>query len=136
MEPDLASLPEPVQALIAAQAATIAEHETTIARLGKELDQRAQLIARLQAQLARLRRIQFGRSSERLDRAIDQVELVLEELEEQQAAATDRLKQAASPKPDTPAIKPVRRPLPEHLPRDVVTHTLTCTCPGCGRPMQ
>jgi transposase len=44
--------------------------------------------------------------------------------------------QAASPKPDTAAIKPVRRPLPEHLPRDVVTHTLACTCPGCGRPMQ
>jgi transposase len=136
MEPDIASLPEPVQALIAAQAAKITEHGNTIARLREELDQRAHQIARLQAQLARLRRIQFGRSSERLDRAIDQVELALEDLEEQQAAATDRLKQAASSKPDTPAIKPVRRPLPEHLPRDVVTHTLACTCPDCGRPMQ
>jgi transposase len=80
--------------------------------------------------------MQFGRSSERLGRAIHQIELTLEDLEEQQAAAADRLKQAAPPKADTAAVKPVRRPLPDHLPRDVVTHVVACTCPGCGRPMQ
>ena len=43
-------------------------------------DQRA-LIERLQLQLARLRRLQFGRSSERLAAEADQLELALEELE-------------------------------------------------------
>ena len=61
---DLSALPDEVRALIAMQAATI---------------------ARLQAQLAKLRRMHFGRSSERLASSIAQLELVLEDLEEQQA---------------------------------------------------
>jgi transposase len=27
---------------------------------------------------------------------------------------------------------PVRKPLPNHLPRETVTHEPACTCPGCG----
>jgi hypothetical protein len=61
---DLSGLPDEVRALIAMQAATI---------------------ARLQAQLAKLRRMHFGRSSERLASSIAQLELALEDLEEQQA---------------------------------------------------
>jgi hypothetical protein len=61
---DLSALPDEVRALIAMQAATIAH---------------------LQAQLAKLRRMQFGRSSERLASSIAQFELALEDLEEQQA---------------------------------------------------
>lgn len=134
--PDFSSLPEAVQTLIAAQAATIAGHEATIAGLRAELDERAQQITRLQAQLAKLRRMQFGRSSERVDRAIHQTELALEDLEEQQAADADLVSRAAASEADTAATKPSRRPLPEHLPRDVVSHTVGCTCPGCGGRMQ
>jgi transposase len=28
--------------------------------------------------------------------------------------------------------KPARRPLPEHLPREDVTHSAPCACPSCG----
>jgi transposase len=67
---DPAALPDDVDALraiVLAQAAALA-------------DQR-ELIARLRLQLARLRRMQFGRSSERLAAEADQLELALEELE-------------------------------------------------------
>lgn len=56
------------------------------------IEQRVVLAAReleietLKVQLARLRWMQFGRSSETLDREIAQLELQLEELEESAAA--------------------------------------------------
>jgi hypothetical protein len=42
-------------------------------------------IVQLVAQLARLRRMQFGRSSEKLDREIEQLELVLDDLKEEES---------------------------------------------------
>ena len=59
MAPDLASLPDDVdtlRAIVAAQAAELAAKDG--------------LIGSLRLQLARLRRQQFGRSSERLERDI------------------------------------------------------------------
>jgi transposase len=46
-----------------------------------EITGQRELIGRLRLQLARLRRMQFGRSSERVTREADQLELALEELE-------------------------------------------------------
>ena len=71
-------------------------------------------------QLARLRRLQFGRSSEKLDATIAQLELLLEELEEARGASgARRIRQPiAAPRRG----KPVRRPLPEHLPREEIVH--------------
>ena len=60
---DLASLPENVRALIVAQAATIAQQ-------GAELTAHRAMVETLRLQLARLRRMQFGRSSEKLDAEI------------------------------------------------------------------
>jgi hypothetical protein len=54
---DLASLPADVRALIEAQAATIAQQ-------GAELSAHRAMVETLRLQLARLRRMQFGRSSE------------------------------------------------------------------------
>ncbi len=119
---DISALPEEVRALIAAQAATIARQQA-------ELSDRQKLIARLQAQLAKLRRMHFGRSSERLNTEIAQLELALEELEEQDAAKPDA-GMASSTEAD--GLKPARRPLPEHLPRETVTHPTACICPRCG----
>lgn len=121
---DIAALPEEARALIAAQAATIARQQA-------ELSERQTQIVRLQAQLAKLRRMQFGRSSERLDAEIAQLELALEELEEQDAAKSEPAI-AAAPAAEANILKPARRPLPDHLPRQVVTHSTACTCPGCG----
>jgi hypothetical protein len=126
--------PEALRALIAAQAA-----ELLAARAG--LVAKALEIETLKLQIARLRRQSFGRSSEKLGQVIGQLELSLEELEADQAAAGER--------PDEPAAAPAaaaatsevkrrrgRRPLPEHLPRTDVVHAPSCVCPACGGAMR
>ena len=92
------------------------------------------LIARLKFQLARYRRAEFGRSSEKLAYDTEQLELALEALETDQA---ERLAMAsptvaAAVQTAVEARKPARRPLPEHLPREDLRHTAPCTCPSCG----
>jgi transposase len=47
------------------------------------LDSRAREIESLKLLIAKLRRMQFGRSSERLEREIEQLELALDEFETQ-----------------------------------------------------
>jgi transposase len=97
------------------------------------LEQRAKLasntieIDQLKLLIAKLRRQQFGRSSEKLSREIDQLELRLEELQTAQAQATPIIVSNESV-----AEKPARRPLPDHLPRESVVHQPACTCPECG----
>lgn len=101
------------------------------------LEQRAQLATRvaeiehLKLLIAKLRRTQFGRSSERLDRQIEQMELRLEELQTAQAEPPPVGKPEVEGK-----SKPVRRPLPEHLPRERVVHEPACNCPDCGAAMK
>ena len=91
-------------------------------------------IAKLRFRLARYRRAEFGRSSEKLTREADQLELAIETLEADQA---ERLA-AASPvvaaaiEAATEAQKPARRPLPEHLPREEVRHGAPSACPSCA----
>ena len=84
--------------------------------------------------LARLLRQQYGASSEKLRAAIDQLELLLEDVEEQIAEATPPAPQqpAASVSVQAERRKPVRRPLADSLPREVVIHPAPCTCPQCG----
>src|SRR5262247_949866 len=87
-------------------------------------------IARLKFQLARYRRAEFGQSSEKLTRAAEQLELALEALESDQAqrlAASPEV--AAAIETAAEALKPARRPLPEHLPREDRRHPAPCTCP-------
>jgi transposase len=81
--------------------------------------------------IAKLQRQQFGRRSEKLDHEVEQLELRLEELQ-----IGERPNPAAS-KPNTDEkTKPVRRPLPEHLPRENVVHEPACNCPDCGAAMR
>src|ERR1700735_233798 len=59
-------------------------------------------IEKLKFQIAKLRRMQFGRSSERIDRQIAQLELRLEELEAstaEDAAKAEAEAEAAEPTP-------------------------------------
>lgn len=101
-------------------------------------EQHAKLISReneienLKLLILKLRRMQFGRKSERLDAQITQLELRLEDLEAGAAESATAPDAAASVA--TPARrKPARRPLPEHLPREVRTHAPRETaCPACG----
>ena len=89
-------------------------------------------------QLARLRRMKFGQSSERLTLLADQLELTLEDLEAEQASAECVV--AGDTLPDAPATerrKPKRQPLPDHLPRDEVVHAAPDAdgCSACGGAM-
>jgi transposase len=86
-------------------------------------------IEHLKLIIAKLRRMVFGVKSERGTREIEQLELKLEELETVRAErmVAERLSSAED------AAKPSRRPLPEHLPREVHTHMPSSeACPDCG----
>jgi transposase len=117
-----------------ARAAPLPSDVESLQRLVRE--QQAQLLSRdvlieqLKLQLARLKRMKFGRSSEQLDSQIEQLELSLEELEASAASVAPTRAAAGEP-----ASKPVRKPLPEHLPRKPHVHeppTGACNCPDCG----
>lgn len=94
-------------------------------------------VEKLKLQIAKLKRMQFGRSSERLaalDGQIGQLELVLEELE---------ASQAQFPPPRSAVIADgqkdrnrARRPLPESLPRETVVFAPLETCPTCESPLR
>ena len=88
-------------------------------------------IARLKFQLARYRRAEFGRSSEKLARDTEQLELVLEALETDQAEwfATASPAVATAVETAAEAQKPARRLLSPHLPREELRHPAPCTCP-------
>jgi transposase len=90
-------------------------------------------IEHLKLLIAKLRRMRFGRSSEKLDRQIEQLELRLEELQTSQAENTAvpvAAKQSALP---TPVHTPARRPLPGHLPRETRKYMPEEeACPDCG----
>jgi transposase len=117
------------------RAARLPSDVESLQRLVRE--QQAQLLSRdvlieqLKLQLARLKRMKFGRSSEQLDAQIAQLEFSLEELEANSAAAAP----SEAPVIGAPASKPVRKPLPDHLPRESHVHepsTGACHCPECG----
>src|SRR5258708_27417611 len=124
----------------------IAAHEAGAAREAELAAAKAGLInktleiEKLKVQLARLRRQQFGRSSEKIDRIIEQLELMLDELETEAAigpttdvsSATVDEDESATPRKKSPG----RRPLPEHLPRREIVHTPSCLCPACGGAMR
>jgi len=91
------------------------------------------MVAHLKLLIAKLRHEQFGASSERGRKLLDQLELQLEEV--QAAAAEDEA--ALGPGTEgVPARKPIRRrpvrgPLPAHLPRERVVIPGPTACPCC-----
>jgi transposase len=125
-------------ALLAEKEAILIERERMIAVRDAELYAKTLQIEHIKAQLAVLRRARFGRSSEKLDREIEQLELVLGELEEGVAESNQRVARAQSDaKPGerrkTADRKPFgRKPLPNHLPRERVVHEPALACSSCG----
>jgi transposase len=96
------------------------------------------MVAYLKLLIAKMKRERFGRSAERGRKLLDQLELQLEELE---ASATED-EMAAGPAETDPATvhgftrkKPVRAPLPAHLPRERVVVPAPRSCPCCGRKL-
>jgi len=92
-------------------------------------------------ELARLKRIRFGRTSESLSGA--QADLFSDALDEDIGELTATLEQAqdaseedAVPKARKPRHRAGRQPIPAHLPRVVIRHDLTdCSCGQCGNLM-
>jgi len=112
------------------------QHEQLLSQSEELLTKKEQLASReveiehLKLLIAKLRRMQFGRSSEKLDRKINQLELRLEEL---QASQPESKTVAASSAEISPVRRPVRRPLPDHLPRETRKYPPKQeACPDCG----
>lgn len=117
--------PEALKALVLAQQSALASQQT-------EIDN-------LKLLIFKLKRMQFGRSSEKLDRQIQQLELRLEDLETNEAASEPApiepatATSTASKQTQKQRRKPARRPLPATLPRETVTHAPKHEdCPDCG----
>jgi transposase len=110
----------------------LSQHEQ-ICLQREQLASRDAEIEQLKLLIAKLRRMQFGRKSEKVERQIEQLQLRLDELEASRAeqSTSSAAPAAASESPGT--SKPVRRPLPEHLPREM--HKILSketACPDCG----
>jgi transposase len=124
--------------VIAEKEAQLAERDRLIAVRDAELYAKTLQIEHLKAQLAVLRRARFGRSSEKLDREIEQLELLIGEFEEGVAESEARSEQADDKKASPVSAKPRnhkptgRKPLPAHLPREQITHAPQGECPCCG----
>ena len=87
-------------------------------------------IERLTLLLEKLKRMLFGRKSEKLLRQIEQLEL---ELEEAYINEGERQEKAAVPPAAEPTARGPRPPLPQHLPRQTREHLPADTqCPDCG----
>ena len=108
--PDLDSLD-----LEAMKALVIAQHE----RYTRTLSSRATEIERLTLSVEKLKHMLFGRKSEKVLRQIEQLEFQIEDL--QAASAIEEMQAPYAAEQPVPA-KPFRRPLPEHLPREIHTH--------------
>ena len=111
-----------------------AELRRFAAALAAEVHAKTLLIEKLRMQLSILRRARFGRSSEKLDREIEQLELLLGDIEECDAERQARTKASDSEASSTLLSKKpsVRKPLPDHLPLETIMHEAPCVCPTCG----
>jgi transposase len=125
------TIPDDIGAL---KAALLAERSAR-----REFEARASgaeaMVAHLKLLIAKMKRDRFGVSAERGRRLLDQLELQLEELE---TAAAEREAATAATEPDTTNVRPftrarpVRAPLPAHLPRERVVLPSPTNCPCCG----
>ena len=148
--PDLNSLDrEDLLALFMAQQeqldSLIADRDAEIRRLEAELDSnrqalsdqavelrsRSERIEHLKLMVDKLRHVIFGTKSEKIIIKLEQMELELEDDETTHAeleAGAERVSPSKEPK-----ARPERKPLPEHLSREVVTHAPSGDCcADCG----
>lgn len=138
MDQGQADLPDNIEALKALVLKVRAEADAAVAEAAAaqaKLSDSDAIIAHLKLQIAKLKREQYGQSSERSARLIDQLELQLEEIEAG-ASEDDLLAEMAAAKTTQVASftrrKPARKPFPEHLPRERILHPTPTSCACCG----
>jgi transposase len=132
---DINALPNDIETL----KRLVIEAQADAALAKAELSGARALAEYLKLEIAKLRRAQYGQRSERGARLIDQLELELENAaataSEDEIAAAAAAARAAR---DTSLVaghvrqKPVRRPLPAHLPRRRVVIPGPTACACCG----
>lgn len=132
---DIATL----KAMLVAERAARMEAEAMARSAEAKAHARALEIAKLKFLIAKLRHQRFGQSAER-GALIEQLELQLADLEETAAEAETAARSAApaNAAADKPQVrgfermKPARRPLPDHLPRERIVYPAPAACPCCG----
>jgi transposase len=107
----------------------------TVSQQADELRTRSERIEHMKLMIEKLRHTIFGSKSEKIVLKLEQLEFELEEEETTEAemeAVCDRVSPAKEAK-----TRPERKPLPEHLDREVVTHVpgRDC-CPDCGSQLR
>lgn len=111
--------------------AELDSHRQTLSDQADELRSRSERIEHLKLMVDKLRHVIFGTKSEKIVIKLEQMELELEDDETTHAeleGAAERVSPTKEPK-----ARPERKPLPEHLSREVVTHTPTGDCcADCG----
>ena len=127
-----------LRAALAASQARAASAEADLAQVRAVVTTSEAMIRHLKLEIAKLRRAQYGQSSERRVRLIDQMELQLEELEADATEDEIAAERTAANITTVSAFKrrrPARKPFPEHLPRErlVIDAPSTCTCCGSAR---
>ena len=137
-----ATLPDDIDALKALVVASqsrmvqlvdvIAARDDTVLQLQEQVSTCAVEIEHLKLLIAQLRRMQFGRKSEKLDGQIAHLEAKLEDLQADQGEAA-----LAAEAQKTLRNKSVRKPLPAHLPRDErIYPPAEEACPACGAELR
>jgi transposase len=106
-------------------------HRQTLSEQADELRSRSERIEHLKLMVEKLRHVIFGTRSEKIVIKLEQMELELEDDETTHAeleAAAERVSSTNEPK-----ARPERKPLPEHLQREVITHAPSgACCVDCG----
>src|ERR1700753_3332787 len=121
---DDARLPDDVDAL----KALLLEARAQLAERDIEIEQ-------LKAQIDKLKRMQFGRKSEQLDRQIGRLETELDELTGGRGVAEVRRARASGT--NAPARTTAsKEAVPPHMPREERVLEPDPFCPGCGNAMQ
>lgn len=117
-----------LKALLLQRDSEVQQLRATVSTLEQSLSIRTLEIEQLKLQLAKLKRMQFGRKSEKIDRKIEQIETRLEDLIAEEGEAEEKQSAAAVTRQ-----KSVRQPLPAHLPREErVLEPEEQACPACG----
>jgi hypothetical protein len=128
-----ASLPTDPAELRAFAGALQVEMQREIAAQNAEIHTKTLYIEKLKMQLAALRRVRFGRSSEKLDRAVEQLELVIGGIEEDEAETETQPEAAPSTSGrEGKRARGGRRPLPN--PKRWCTSRLAPARTAVGRP--
>ncbi|REG58578.1 transposase [Paraburkholderia sp. BL6669N2] len=119
-----AELPDDVETL----RALLVEARAQLAERDLEIEQ-------LKAQIDKLKRMQFGRKSEQLEREVARLETALEDLTGERGVTDVRRARQSSASTPVGDASP-KEALPPHLPREERVLDADASCPKCGSTMQ